>query len=249
MKGNPDYGAFQKFAIVPEQNICPLPDNVSFNEAATMPMAVGTSFHALVDTLGLPRDSKFTPADKKSILIWGAASSIGTAGVQIAKSMGLTVYATASPKHHDYLKKLGAAKVFDYHEDDVAATIVKAAKEDGTVLNLAYLCTGDTKLCLDVVSEFKVDGLAKLASARPLSEETPSADGVEVKFVQSSGDEAERLEFTGWIFGVWLKQSLEKGTYVASPAIKVIEGGLEGLNAGLDELSGGVSGVKLVLEI
>lgn len=42
--GDPDFGAFQEFALVPEQNICPIPDHVTFNGAATLPMSVGTTW-------------------------------------------------------------------------------------------------------------------------------------------------------------------------------------------------------------
>ncbi|KAK7622877.1 chaperonin 10-like protein [Phyllosticta citricarpa] len=47
------------------------------------------------------------------MLVWGGASSIGSAAVQSAKAMGYSVHATASAKHHGYLESLGATRVFD----------------------------------------------------------------------------------------------------------------------------------------
>lgn len=52
----------------------------------------------------------------------------------------------------------------------------------------------------------------------------------------------ERTEHFHFVFNVWLKEKLEKGEFVPSPKIQVVEGGLEGANKGLDELKKGVSG-------
>lgn len=82
----------------------------------------------------LHRDTAYTAADKKGMLVCGDASSIGSAAVQVAKSMGLSVYVTASKKHHEYLKGLGARKVFDYSGENVVESFLKAGKEDGVTL-------------------------------------------------------------------------------------------------------------------
>jgi len=102
---------------------------------------------------------------------------------------------------------------------------------------------------LDILKEFKGEGTAKLAEAKPLSEDSPKMEGVEVKFISAPKDETKRTEFFHFVMRVWLKEKLEKGEFVPSPKIKVIEGGLESANKGLDELKQGVSGVKLVLEV
>lgn len=73
--------------------------------------------------------------------------------------------------------------------------------------------------------------------------------GVEARFVAAPGDEKERVEFFHFVFGVWLKEKLEKGEFVPSPRIQVVKGGLKSAQKGLDELKKGVSGVKLVLEV
>lgn len=202
-------------------------------------------------SIGLPRDTAHKPADKQGMLVWGGASSVGSAAVQIAKSMGFTVYTAASEKHTEYLKGLGASRVFDYRGEGVVEKIVKAAKEDGVTVNWGYDSAGQTKECMEILKELKGEGeTAKLASAVPLKEETtPKLEGVEVKFVSAPADEKERDEHFHFAFGVWLKEKLEKGGFVPSPKAKVIDGGLESANKALDELKGGVSGMKLVLEV
>ncbi|KAL8849117.1 MAG: hypothetical protein Q9221_005886 [Calogaya cf. arnoldii] len=230
--GAPDYGAFQTKALVPAWNVTPLPDDISFNEASL---------------LGI--DSIYTPTDKKGVLIWGGASSIGTAAIQTANMIGLTVYATASLKHHDYLESLGAKATFDYKDDNVVNQIVKAAKADGISLDIAFDAAGQVRSCLDVLKEFKAGGTPKLATAIPMSGETPSEEGVEIKLVAAPTEEKPQTEFFAFVMNQWLKEKLERGEYKSSPAIKVVDGGLDGLNKGLDELKAGVSGTKLVLEI
>ena len=247
-KGLPDYGAFQTRVLVPAANVVPLPPKISFNEASLLPMAVVTAWSGWY-SIGLPRDTAYTAADKKGMLVWGGASSIGSGAVQVAKSMGFYVYVTASEKHHKYLKGLGASKVFDYKSEHVVENIVKAAKADGVTIQTGFDAVGQVKSCLEILKEFKGKGTAKLATAVPPSEDTPKEEGVEVKFVSAPADEKERTDHLHFVFGVWLKEKLEKGEFVPSPKVQVVEGGLESINKGLDELKKGVSGVKLVLEI
>jgi NADPH:quinone reductase-like Zn-dependent oxidoreductase len=248
MQGAPDYGAFQTRVLVPAANAVPLPDRISFNEGSVLPMAVLTTWAGLYN-LGVPRDTAYTAADKKGMLVWGGSSSVGSAAVQVASLLGFTVYTTASEKHHEYLKSLGASKVFDYRREDVVESIVKAAKEDGLTIQLGYLAAGQLQSSLEILKELKGEGTAKLASAPLMPENPPNLEGVEAQFVVWPKDEEERMEFTHFVFGVWLKEKLETGEFVPSPKIQVIEGGLESVQKGVDEWKKGVSGVKLVLEV
>ncbi|KAF7871684.1 hypothetical protein EAF04_003791 [Stromatinia cepivora] len=248
MQGDPDHGAFQKKVLVPASSVCPLPDGISFNEGAILPMAVQTAMAAWY-SLGLARDTKLTPADKKGALVWGGSSSVGGAGIQQASNMGYVVYATASPHHHDYVKKLGASKAFDYKDIHVVDKIVKSAKEDGITIDLAYDAAGALQSILDILKAAKGDDVAKLASAVRLGPQPPTVDGIDVKFVSAPLDIVERDEWSQWLYWTWLKEKLQTGEFVPSPRIKVVDGGLESANKALDELKGGVSGVKLVLEV
>ncbi|KAI9801725.1 MAG: hypothetical protein M1833_002407 [Piccolia ochrophora] len=247
-QGAPDYGALQTRVLVPAANAVPLPQKMSFNEGSLLPMAVTTVYSAWY-SIGLPRETAHTASDKLGILIWGGASSIGSAAVQIAKLMGFSVYATASEKHFDYIKALGASRVFDYKTDDVVGNIIKTAKKDGLTIQISFDAAGALQSCIQVLQELKGEGTAKLASAIPLSEVSPKGEGVQVVFVAAPADEAERTELFHYTFNVWLRERLEKGDFVPSPRIQVVEGGLESAQKGLDELKQGVSGVKLVLEV
>jgi hypothetical protein len=97
--------------------------------------------------------------------------------------MWFSVYAAASEKHHKSLKGFGASRLFDYKNEDVVGSIVKAAKEDGVTIQMAFDAVGQLKSCLEILKEWKGKGAAKLASTTPFSEDSPKEEGVEVKFV------------------------------------------------------------------
>ncbi|KAJ5617281.1 hypothetical protein N7537_002395 [Penicillium hordei] len=247
--GSPDHGAFQKYALAQSEGVIALPDNLSFEEGAVLPLAVLTGLTAWT-TIGISLDTKYTPQDKQAVLIWGGASSVGTLSVQSAKSLGFTVYATASPKHHGYLKKLGAHAVFDYKMSDVVSQIVQAVKKDGVNLHTAHcVVDGGLQPTLDVLKETKGDAAAKVAHSPMLPPDHPTLENTEITFNFPSMGPAERSKHMYQCFHGWLEDGLKSGSVVPSPALQIEDGGLDGVNAALDKLKAGVSGTKIVLPI
>ncbi|KGO73771.1 Polyketide synthase, enoylreductase [Penicillium italicum] len=247
--GSPDHGAFQKYALAQSEGVIALPENLSFEEGAIFPLAVLTALTAWT-TIGISLDTKYTPRDKQAVLIWGGASSVGTFAVQSAKSLGFTVYATASPKHHDYLKKLGATAIFDYKASEVVSQIVEAVKKDGVDLHTAHcVVVGGLQPTLDVLKETKGDGAAKVAHSPVLPADHPTLENTTITFNFPSMDSAERSKHMYQCFHGWLKDGLKSASVVPSPALQIEDGGLEGLNPALDKLKAGVSGAKIVLSI
>lgn len=246
-EGLADYGAFQEYVLLPAAYAAKIPDSLSFREAATMPMAVETTMAGWY-SIGISKEHSVTAEEKQGLLVWGGSSSVGTAAVQIAKDMGFVVYSTASTKHHDYVKSLGASKVFDYKDTDVVDQIVKAAKDDAIHLKTAYDAAGALQQIIDVLSASSSTG-GKIASAIPLKEDGPAARGIDVKFVIAPTDTKERSDWASYVFNKWLETKLADGAFVPSPKIEMIAGGLESINDGLDKLKQGVSGTKLVLDI
>jgi hypothetical protein len=103
-------------------------------------MAVATAWAGWY-TIGVPRDTAYRAANKKGMLVWGGASSIG--------STKLSIYTTASEKHHEYLKGLGASKVFDYRGEYVVESIAEAAKEDGVTVQMGFDAVDELKSCTE----------------------------------------------------------------------------------------------------
>ena len=113
---DPQNGAFQQYTIVKECALAKIPNFISFEEASILPMSVATSGVGIFLSMGIPRP----PAKQQGgFLVWGASSSVGTAAVQIAASLGYTVYGVCSPRHSAMVKNLGAHETFDYNSSSV----------------------------------------------------------------------------------------------------------------------------------
>ncbi|KAL8787061.1 MAG: hypothetical protein Q9213_002403 [Squamulea squamosa] len=247
--GSPDHGAFQKYTLARSEGVIPLPDTISFEEGAILPLAVLTALSAYT-TLGIPLDTKYSPSDKQAILIWGASSSVGSLAVQSAKSMGFTVYATAGARNLEYVKALGADAVFDYKSSDVVSQIANKVKEDDITLRTAHVIVDNAlQQTLDVLKLTRGDGPARVAHAPLIPEDAPTLERTDIKFTFPPTDPDERNKHIYECFNIWLKDGLNSGTVVPSPRIQVIPGGLGGLNDALDTLKAGVSGTKVVVSL
>ena len=247
--GSNDHGAFQQYVLARSEGVISLPDALSFEEGAILPLATLTALSAWY-TMGIPLETKYTPQDRQAILIWGGSSSVGSVSIQSAKLMGFTIYATASPRNHELLKTLGADAVFDYNASDIVDQILDTVKEDGVILHIAHaVVPGSLQPTLDVLKCTKGDAIAKVAHSPPLLPDAPTLEGAEIKFNMPPADPAERNEYIRRCFHVWLQNGLQSGSVVPSPRVQVEAGGLEGLNKALDKLKEGVSGTKLVVQV
>jgi NADPH:quinone reductase-like Zn-dependent oxidoreductase len=104
-------GAFAEYLTMPaDRAIAPKPDNVSFEEAATVPIAAVTALQALRD------HGQVQPGQR--VLINGASGGVGTFAVQIAKSMGAEVTGVCSTRNVEMVRSIGADHVIDYKQDD-----------------------------------------------------------------------------------------------------------------------------------
>ena len=104
-------GAFAEYLVRAETgSIALMPANVSFEEAAAVPVAAITALQSL-------RDSGQLQAGQK-VLINGASGGVGTYAVQIAKSMGAEVHGVNSTRNVELVLGLGADHVFDYKKED-----------------------------------------------------------------------------------------------------------------------------------
>lgn len=126
-------GGFQSFTIVDEFVTAPIPDWMSFESASVLPLAVSTAAAGLYqhEHLFLPFPTRSPVPAGKTLLVWGAAGSVGSAAVQLAVASGLNVIATVSPKNFAYAKELGATEVVDYTPATVLDDVLAAVKKIG----------------------------------------------------------------------------------------------------------------------
>jgi NADPH:quinone reductase-like Zn-dependent oxidoreductase len=103
-------GGFAEYACALENALALKPSNLSFDEAAAVPMAAVTALQGL-------RDNGRIQAGQK-VLINGASGGVGTFAVQIAKSFGAEVTAVCSTRNVEQARSLGADHVIDYTKED-----------------------------------------------------------------------------------------------------------------------------------
>ncbi len=107
-------GAYGEYICLPASyTIAPKPSNVSFEEAAAIPLGGLNALHFL-------RKANIRKGEK--VLVNGAGGSIGTFGVQIAKAFGAEVTAVDSPLKEKMLRRIGADCFLDYTQSDVTKT-------------------------------------------------------------------------------------------------------------------------------
>ncbi|NIL34283.1 MULTISPECIES: NADP-dependent oxidoreductase [Bacillus cereus group] len=99
-------GTFAEYIAIHEDDIALKPKNLSFEEAASIPLVGLTSYQALHDIMHLQKGQK--------ILIHAGSGGVGTFAIQLAKIMGATVTTTASEAGSDLVKSLGADQIINY---------------------------------------------------------------------------------------------------------------------------------------
>lgn len=103
-------GAFAEFAATKASQIAKMPENMDFNEAASLPLVGTSALQALTEHINLQAGQK--------IFIHGGAGGIGTIAIQVAKDIGAHITTTATADGIELVKNLGADEVIDYKSQD-----------------------------------------------------------------------------------------------------------------------------------
>ncbi|MGV9306388.1 NAD(P)-dependent alcohol dehydrogenase [Nonomuraea sp. NPDC003727] len=106
----PKQGGFAEYVCVREGELASRPTNLSFEQAAAVPMAAGTAL------IGLRDQGRVQPGQR--VLVNGASGGVGTFAVQIAKAFGAKVTGVCSTRNLDLVRSLGADEVIDYTRED-----------------------------------------------------------------------------------------------------------------------------------
>jgi NADPH:quinone reductase-like Zn-dependent oxidoreductase len=103
-------GCYAQYVVCPVEQLAPIPAGLSAVDAAAVPIDALTAEQGLTDVLQLGAGDR--------VLITAGAGGLGHFAVQIARILGASVVATASPQHHEFLHQLGAATVIDHTQPD-----------------------------------------------------------------------------------------------------------------------------------
>ncbi|KAL6714189.1 hypothetical protein ACLMJK_008684 [Lecanora helva] len=237
---------FQAYTILPTNLASQIPDNVSYESAAVIPLGYSTAAAALFQDDCLKLQLPTEPAQKstgKTILIWGGASSVGSNAIQLAVAAGYEVITTASPKNFSYVKNLGASQVFDYNSPTIGDDLLKAF--EGKTCAGAFDCIGAsaTPICVDVVNQSTG---TKFVSTTKQGFADPPA-GVTVKHVFATTIMMNHVGKA--VYNDFLPKALEAQTFTPAPEPLVAGKGLESVQGAVDLLAKGVSAKKVVVSL
>jgi len=125
-------GTHAELIAVPGSNVYPLPDDISFEEAAAFPLVFETAYRLLVTKAQLQED--------EWVLLWGIGSGVASAGLAIAKALGARALVTSSSDSKlERAQELGADATVNHATGDVAATVKEATGGKGVDVVLEHV--------------------------------------------------------------------------------------------------------------
>ncbi|KAK2024578.1 alcohol dehydrogenase GroES-like domain-containing protein [Colletotrichum zoysiae] len=259
-----EHGSFAEYAIVPAFSAFHIPKSVSFEEAATVPLAAYTAATALFHSLELPSPWDRSRAKKTPVVIYGASTAIGAFGVKLAKKAGVHPLIAVGSKNSAFVLPL-----LEEEKGDVFLDYTQFESQDKLAEKLKEVIKETGQPCFrvfDTVSEKGSSEMLGKAIAGPPEEGTGFKPRVTIVLPgkdSSKADESVEVVFTsvgrvhkeegeGRLFAlVWARvfsEGLRTGWMKAHP-FEVVEGlqGVEGALKGLQ--NGSVRAKKMVIRV
>jgi len=126
-------GAYAQYALALEAQVHGLPEKITFGQGAGVWVPYGTAYHALYHSAGARAS--------ETALVHGASGGVGSAAVQMAHAMGITVFGTAgTQKGLELVRREGAHQVFDHSKAGYQEEIMKVTGGRGVDVILEMLC-------------------------------------------------------------------------------------------------------------
>ncbi len=126
-------GAYAQYALALEAQVHGLPEKITFGQGAGVWVPYGTAYHALYHSAGARAS--------ETVLVHGASGGVGSAAVQMAHAMGITVFGTAgTQKGLELVRREGAHQVFDHSKAGYQEEIMKVTGGRGVDVILEMLC-------------------------------------------------------------------------------------------------------------
>jgi NADPH:quinone reductase-like Zn-dependent oxidoreductase len=120
------FGGQAELVTVPEVQVLPLAERLSFEQGAAIPVNYGTAYAALIVMGGLRQGDR--------VLIHAAAGGVGIAATQIARNVGAEIFGTASPGKHEAIRAQGVTHPIDYRNQDFEAETMRITGGEGVDL-------------------------------------------------------------------------------------------------------------------
>ena len=250
-RNRPAEGGFQQFPVLMEHMVTPIPDSLSFEKAAVLPLALSTAAVGLFqkDHLGLPLPTADPVDQLETVLVWGGSTSVGSNAIQLARNAGYRVVATASPHNFGYLRSLGAAETADYRSPTVIDELVTSIGDSPLAGSIAI---GSGALPKTIKVAARTEGSKRVTSAQAgliMRIEGRGARRHGIKISAIWGGSLKDNEVGPGIYVDFLPAALASGAYHAAPEAVVVGHGLAMLPEALQQLKAGVSAKKLVVTV
>jgi NADPH2:quinone reductase len=254
-----DNGSFAEYAIAPDWTTFHLPQHVSFEEAATMPLAALTAAMALYVDMKLPAPydhRKPAEGEKAPILIYGVTSAVGAFAAQLARLSGFNPIIGVAGRGADFAKGL-VDYVVDYREgEDSLVTAVENILEKeglGSKVPIVFDAISENG-SLEATARFIEPKGGIVGTVLPPKmfakdkENFSYPDGVDASSSAVMLVHSTHKDF-GYLWSRYLGYLLESGRLKAHP-YEIIPGGLNGVITGLKNLKEGkASALKYVYRI
>jgi len=252
LEGGPKGAAFQEVATVPETSLALKPKNVSFEDAASLPVPFTTAASAVFATLGISIPQLTGPraaagsTQYNSILVLGGSSSVGSSAVKLLRRSlpSATIIATSSPAHTEHLKSIGATAVVNYKSPTLVAD-VRAATPNGKGVDAIIDAVASGASETGIFDALRQDGPKKVAEiATGAQIQAPAGVNKELVFgrtlyVTPGGEDSLNA----------LGSLIAEGKFTVPLQVKVVGTGFDAIAKGLEQLKAGVSGTKLVVSL
>jgi NADPH:quinone reductase-like Zn-dependent oxidoreductase len=260
-----DNGAFAEYVRARADMIYRLRGSLSLSEAATLGTALSTCTMALWGEQALaldctPQNAAPNCSQQVPVLVYGASTATGTIAIQLLRLSGYEPIVTCSPRNFDLCRSRGARAVFDYASADVVRDIKTFTRgrlkyvldciADRQSVETCYQVIqrpGGRYTSLELVADELLERRRAVKSAFVMA---PEVYGEEVKLGKGYGRPAnEKVKWFAMHMFAMFQRLVDEGEILPHPQRK-LEGGLDGIPAGLELLkSGSLSGEKLVVEV
>lgn len=244
-------GSYAEYGLLPAHTAFHIPKNVSFEEAAAIPLAALTSALGLYQRLGLPHP--WQPATEPiPLVIYGAASAVGAYAIHLARRSNIHPLICVAGKSADYVETLidrsKGDTIVDYRDGDEA--VVEGLKKglNGKQLFHAFDAVSEKGSYANLFKVLEPKG-SKITFVLPVDDKS-IPEGVQAKgTVVSDVHKGETGTDFGFVMMRYIARGLEQGWFKPQPQV-VVPGGLGGVQGALENLKAGkANAVKYVFRI
>ncbi|GAB9472484.1 Quinone oxidoreductase protein [Globisporangium polare] len=203
-----DFGTIAQYVTVNPKYVAPKPSNLSYDQAASVPLAGLTSYQALT------KYGKIQAGER--VLILGGSGGTGSFAVQIAKALGAHVITTTSFRNTEFVKSLGADQVIDYTKENWGEVVEPHS------IDVIYDCGFEPNAWNNDAQKVLKKDTGRFVTLMPVTEPIESPIGAERTHMRVEASAADLKVLTKWI------ESGEIQTFVDS--VHPFEDVLEALN-------------------